>query len=337
MANPNLTELLASLLSQNATDNPYAKINDPVIRPRVIPNTPPTGGSPYTPPPWGTPLTTVAPPGGVTPTADPSGSGRGGTAPGSGAYGGMTSAERDTLGKVATGLGVAGWANPGFSVVGGMIRGALANDKYGITGRRGEIGITEQDVRDAMDYGGMFAGKEAQATRDAQQAAKEAATMAGDTFGLGGPTETPTDPFGGNRQEAQDLGGTDPGSGFGGIGSGSSNAGASSGAEGGNTGAGGRDGEGGDGSGRGGDTDWRGGVRVGTPENPGKTVFGKVGKETAFFVPAIMERAGIQGREAEILRKLKAMVRILEGNKGATDSESPKAERKEHANGGRGK
>jgi hypothetical protein len=78
-------------------------------------------------------------------------------------------------------------ANPGLSAIGWGIRGALANDKYGITGKRGEVGITENDVRDAMDYGGMFAGARAQAERDAQQASKEAGIKAGDTFGLGGP------------------------------------------------------------------------------------------------------------------------------------------------------
>jgi len=44
---------------------------------------------------------------------------------------------------------------------------------------------------------------------------------------------------------------------------------------------------------------------------------------------------GMQGREKEVIQALKTMLRLLEGNKRSTDSESPKAERKEHANGGR--
>jgi hypothetical protein len=249
----------------------------------------------------------------------------------------MTSDQRNTLGNIAGAFGVLGIANPGFSALGWGLRGALANDKYGITSRAGEIGITEQDVRDAMDYGGAYAAADKESQRQAQEAAKASAL---------GAFSTPTDSIAGGPTGGEigaGWGSNTPSSGFGAgeeaggqTGGGSAGGGAAGGGPGGGSPGGGPDGEGQGGEGRGGDTDWKGGVRVGTPEKPGKTVFGKVGKETAIFIPEIMKKMGMQGREQEVIRALKTMLQMLEGNQRASTPESPNTERKEHANGRRG-
>jgi hypothetical protein len=71
---------------------------------------------------------------------------------------------------------------------------------------------------------------------------------------------------------------------------------------------------------------------------PSRPLVAEAGQpETGIFIPQIMEKMGMQGREQEVIRALKTMLQMLEGSKRskASESESPKAERKEHANGGR--
>ena len=297
---PTPMQLLASLMSQKSS-NIYDDINNPVIRPPVIPN------QPYVGTPWGTPPTVVNPPGpapggtgGANPN-DPSGSGRGGTAPGSGGYGAMTSDQRATLGNIAGAFGLGGMFNPGIAALGWGLRGALANDKYGITSRAGTIGITEQDVRDARDYGGAYAAASKESERQAQEAAKAAALDAFSTptdATIGGPKapgetpESPTDPESGANSGGGPGGGAGDGTGTGSAG-----------------------GSGGDGS-TGGDTRRLGGVRKASGKETITTKWGEpsTGGETAIFIPEIMKKMGMQGREQEVIQALQTMLQILTGN-----------------------
>jgi hypothetical protein len=268
---------------------------------------------------------------------DPSGSGRGGTAPGTGGYGAMTSDQRNTLSNIAGVLGVAGWANPGLAAVGWGIRGALANDKYGITGRPGQVGITEQDVRDAMDYGGAFAAAAKESQRQAQEAAKEAERntigpgIMGGPVGPKSPGETPESPTdldsgaNGPGGPGAGWGSSTTSSGFGaGEEAGGGTGGKGAGDAGDGTGTGSAGGSGGSGS-TGGDTRRLGGVRKASGKETITTKWGEpsTGGETAIFIPEIMKKMGMQGREQEVIQALQTMLQMLTGNQnGIGDDDS---------------
>jgi len=364
---PTPMQLLASLMSQKSS-NIYDDINNPVIRPPVIPN------QPYVGTPWGTPPTVVNPPGpapggtgGANPN-DPSGSGRGGTAPGSGGYGAMTSDQRATLGNIAGAFGLGGMFNPGLAATGWGLRAALANDKYGITGPPGVIGITARDVQDAYDYEGNVKGAQRAADRAEQEAAREAALgksfaggIMGGALGPKGPGETPESPTdtesgaNGPGGPGAGWGSSTPSSGFGaGEEAGGGTGGGAAGGAGDGTGTGSAGGSGGDGS-TGGDTRRLGGVRKASGKETITTKWGEpsTGGETAIFIPEIMKKMGMQGREQEVIQALQTMLQILTGNQnGIGDDDSLETEppapggvpgiakpviaKKEKANGRRG-
>jgi len=199
----------------------------------------------------------------------------------------------------------------------------LASDKlagpYETNPYSGLRAVDELGIRDIQDYEGMFA---AQAARDAlsQRNADIAANKSAITDPAAGfrgisegrkdadapDTESPS--FGGYGRgdpsygDAPGMGGSDPG---GGGNTGGATAGD-------NPGGPGAD----DGSGQ---SLRRGGVLRASGRKSQQLTWGEPGTkgETAIFVPELMKKAGIQGREQEVIQALRTMLRFLEDSQSA--------------------
>jgi hypothetical protein len=135
---------------------------------------------------------------------------------------------------------------------------------------------TAQDVQDAYDYGGYYAGKEAQAARDAALGNLDNPFGPNPSFSYG-------QDFGASAGSPGGWGGesTAPGVGAAGEAKGAEGPGYA-----------------------------RGGVSR-AMRGPRRATFGEAGPEQAIFIPQAMRRPGIQGREVQVRRALQDAIRAL--------------------------